>query len=175
MSSTQTIITIVVIAAVLAFRVYRQTREQRWPIDKMWISPLIFLAITLVFVAIDTQQYWLAPAAGIVGLAAGVGVGLYQGNHTTLRLDKPNKAVFIKVNPIGSLIFIAILLLRFGLRFSEMSGMTQAQLSSGVLPVVSPAEVLLGSGLLALAAGSILGLRLYVKRRFDEAPEQQAA
>ena len=175
MSSTQTIITIVVIVAVLAFRVYRQTREQRWLIDKMWIVPLIFLAITLVFVAIDTQQYRLAPLAAILGLAAGVGVGLYQGNHTTLRVDKTNKAVFIKVNPIGSLIFIVILLLRFSLRFSEMSVMTPAQLSSGALPAISPTEVMLGSGLLALAAGSILGLRWYVKSRYGAAPEQQAA
>jgi hypothetical protein len=175
MSTTQTIITIIVIAAILAFRVYRQTREQRWLIAKMWTVPLIFLAITLVIVGFDTTQYSLAPVAAVLGLAAGVGVGLYQGNHTTLRIDKPNKAVFIRVNPIGALIFVVILLLRFSLRFSEMSGMSPAQLSSGAMPVVPPAEVLLGSGLLALAAGSIFGLRWYVKGRFEAAPEQPAA
>jgi hypothetical protein len=159
---------------VLAFRVYRQTREQRWGIANMWIVPLIFLAVTIVVVALDTMQYRLAPVAAVLGLAAGFGVGLYQGNHTTLRVDKPNKAVFIKVNPIGALIFVGILLLRFSLRFSEMSGMTPQQLSSGAVPVVPPAEVLLGSGLLALAAGSIFGLRWYVKTRFDAAPDQPA-
>jgi len=174
MTSTQTIITIVLILAILAFRVYRQTREQRWPIGQLWISPLIFLAITVLIVAMDTLQNWIAIVAAIVGLGVGVGIGLYQGNHTTLRIDKPNKAVFIKVTPLGSMIFIGILLLRFGVRFSQMSGVTQQQLASGAVPAGSPAEVLLGSGLLALAAGSILGLRLFVLRRYEAAPDTAA-
>jgi len=53
---------------------------------------------------------------------------------------------------------------------SMMSGMTQAQLQSGALPPVSPLEAMLGSGLLALAAGTIIGLRWYVKTRYDAAP-----
>jgi len=171
MTSTQTIVTIVLVLAILAFRVYRQTKEQRWLIGKMWLVPLIFLAITIVIVVLDTVQYRLAVVAAVLGLAAGVGVGLYQGNHTTLRIDKPNKAVFIKVTPLGSMIFVGILLLRFGVRFSQMSGLTQQQLASGAVPVASPAEVLLGSGLLALAAGSVLGLRWFVLRRYESAQE----
>src|SRR5690348_14705757 len=86
MNSTQLLIFIAIIIALLAFRIYRSTREQRWHIQQMWILPAIFLVITIGYVALDTAQYRLAPLAAVVGLAAGLAVGMYQGNHTTLRI-----------------------------------------------------------------------------------------
>lgn len=167
MTITQTIIAVIVIGAILAFRIYRQTREQRWQIGSMWVVPGVFLLVTIVIIALDTVQNHLAPLMAILGAAAGVALGLYQGNHTTLRIDKPNRVVYIKVAPIGSLIFILIIVARIALRFAALSGQSQQALSSGALPVMSPTVVLIGSGLLALAAGTIAGLRLYVQRQYD--------
>src|ERR1700730_10743126 len=101
MTSTQTLVAILIVCAVVGLRVYRQSREQRWLVGRMWILPAMVLAVTVIAVGIDTTHSVLAPLAGVLGLAAGVGIGLYQVNHTTLRIDKPSKAVFIKVTPLG--------------------------------------------------------------------------
>lgn len=171
----QTVVIIAVVVVLLAYRVYRQTREQRWPMNKLWTSTIVFAIITVFLVYTDTAfGSKLAPLAAVAGAAIGVGIGLYQGNHTTLRVDKQGGAVFIKVTPIGAAIFIGILALRIGLRYlaGGMSG--QPDVTSGGMPVVPPLEALLGSGLLALALGSIAGLRWYVKRAYDAVPAANA-
>ena len=165
----QTIVGIVVVLAIIAFRVYRQTREQRWAIGRIWLMPGIFVAITVVIVALDTTQQVFAPLAAVAGLGLGIAIGMYQGNHTTLRVDKPSGSVFVRVTPIGSAIFLVVLALRIGLRFAFFGGVP-APTANGSVPALPPAEVLLGSGLLALAVGSIIGLRMYVKRAYDTAP-----
>ena len=170
MTQTQSLLIILVVIGLLAFRVYRQTREQRWLVARMWIIPILFLLVTAVVVVMDTRVDAFSVLAAVAGLAAGVGIGLYQGNHTTLRIDKANKAVFIRVTPLGSVIFVAIIAARFAIRFATIGAASTQQLSSGTMPAPSPLEALLGSGLLSLAAGAIVGLRLYVQRRYDEAP-----
>ena len=166
--NVQTIVGIVVILAIIAFRVYRQTKEQRWAIGRIWLMPGIFVALTVVIVAFDTTQQVFAPLAAVAGLGLGIAIGLYQGNHTTLRIDKPSGSVFVRVTPIGSAIFLAVLALRIGLRFALFGGIPAS--GNGNVPTLPPAEVLLGSGLLALAVGTIVGLRMYVKRAYDAAP-----
>jgi membrane associated rhomboid family serine protease len=98
-TTTQAILIGVFVIAALAFRVYRQTQERRWSIRGMWIAPLIFLAITIAVIVYDGMQTWIAPIAAVFGLAAGVGVGLYQGTHTTLRVDRPNKSIYVRTTP----------------------------------------------------------------------------
>src|SRR5215472_8310847 len=116
MNPTQTIIGIIIFILLIGFRIYRQTKEQRWAMSQIWITPGIFLAITVIIVAIDTTQQIFAPLAAVAGLGLGVAIGMYQGNHTTLRVDKSSRAVFVRITPLGSFIFIAVLLVRFGLR-----------------------------------------------------------
>jgi hypothetical protein len=166
-STTQTLVLVLVIAIVIGFRIYRQSREQRWRMGTLWVMPGIFLALTVVIVGLDTTQAIFAPVAGVAGLIAGFAIGLYQGNHTTLRIDKPNNVVFIKVTPIGTAIFMAIIVLRVGVGFATRG---QQDLTSGSIPVIPPFEVLISSLLLALAVGTIVGLRWYVKQRYDAAP-----
>ncbi|HEY7993987.1 MAG TPA: hypothetical protein VID24_07255 [Candidatus Eremiobacteraceae bacterium] len=167
----QTVVIIGVLVLLVGFRIYRQTREQRWPLGSMWVMPIIFILIVIIAVAGDTiSGSPLAPLAAIVGLAIGFGVGMYQGNHTTLRIDKPGKAVFVKVKPIGTAIFIGVLALRIGIRWVIGGAPGQAAVGANGLPVITPAEAIIGSGLLAVAVGSIIGLRWYVKRAYDEAP-----
>jgi hypothetical protein len=165
MSHSVAIITVVVIAAVLAFRIWRSTREQKWSVPGMWVLPSIFLLLTGVIVAIDVaSSVWVVPAS-VAGLAAGVGIGLYQGTHTTVRVDAPVRSVFIKISPLGNLIFLTVLVLRIGLRF-VLAPPTQAAApqSFASLP---PEAAIIGGALLALAAGMLFGLRIYVQRVYS--------
>ena len=136
----------------------------------MWVAPAVFALLTIVIVGFDTTQVHLAPLAAVVGLAAGVWVGLYQGTHTTVRVDKPNKAVFITVSPVGIVIFMAILVVRIGIRIATVGPMPQSAGAGSAIPPISPLEAMLSSGLLALAVGSLLGLRWYVQKSYDSVP-----
>jgi len=167
----QTLIIVGVIILLLGFRIYRSTQEQRWMLGSLWILPIIFILLTIFVVVGDTiAGSHFAPIAAVVGLGIGVGIGLYQGNHTTLRIDKPGKAVFIKQKPIGIAIFIGVLALRFAIRWVVGGAPGQSAVSANGVPVVTPLEAIIGSGLLALAVGTIVGLRWYVKQAYDAAP-----
>ena len=166
----QVVITIIIVCTLIVWRVYRQTREQQWPIGRMWVAPILFLVVTASITAMDATMQPLAIPAAIAGLVAGVALGLYQGTHTVLRVDKPGRAVFIKVTPIGSVIFIAVLVARIAIRSVSIGPALQQQAATGALPVMTLWEAMLGSGLLALAAGSVAGLRWYVQRAFDAVP-----
>lgn len=169
-STTQTIVIVAIVIALLVFRVIRQTRERRWSIRGMWAIAWVFVAIAAVIVALDTLQTPFAPLAAVAGLAAGIGVGFYQGSHTTLRPDKPNGSVFVRTTPIGSAIFLIVLALRIGLRLFVLGGMSPQAVQSGQVPQLPVGAMLLSSALLALAAGSVLGLRWYIQRAYDAAP-----
>lgn len=161
---------LVLVVALIVYRVYRQSREQRWAMSRLWMTPIIFALITIWSVYLDTvfgSMY--APFAAVAGAAVGFGIGMYQGNHTTVRVDKPGKAIFIKVTPIGIAIFLGVLALRFGIRFLA-GGFGPQQAAANGMPVITPVEAIVGSGLLAVALGSITGLRYYVKRAYDAAP-----
>src|SRR5579863_2187410 len=170
-STLETVIFIVVVVAAVAFRVYRQTREQRWKLSSLWVVPIIMLAVTVLIVAGDaTRTGAIAIVAALVGLAIGTGIGYYQGNHTTIRVDKSNRAVFIKIAPIGLALFFGILILRGVRVYAVMNSPEMRNAAPGTLPPMSPTEAMIGSGLMALAAGSVVGLRWFVQRAYDAAP-----
>jgi len=167
----QTVVVIGVFVLLIGFRIYRQTREQIWPLRRYWLSPVIYgLILALAVLPDSISGSPLSPLAAIVGLAIGFGVGMYQGNHTTLRIDKPGNAVFVKAKPIGTVIVVGVLALRIGLRWVIGGAPGQGPVGANGLPVITPAEAIIGSGLLAIAVGLIIGLRWYVKRAYDEAP-----
>lgn len=172
--SSQQIQSLIVIGAIillLGFRIYRSTREQRWTIGGMWVLPIIFLLLAIIVVVGDTMTgSRVAPLAAVIGLGIGFGIGLYQGNHTALRIDKPSKVVFIRQKPIGIAIFIGVLALRFAIRWIVGGAPGQPAVGANGVPVVTPVEAIIGSGLLAVAVGSIVGLRWYVKQAYDAAP-----
>jgi len=168
----QTAIIVGILILAVGFRIYRLNREQRWTLGGMWVVPIIFILIAVLATLGDTiSGSPFAPLAAAMGLGIGFGIGLYQGNHTTLRVDKPGKAVFVKVTPIGNAIFIAVLALRIAIRWVIGGAPGQGAVGSNGLPVITPAEALIGSALLALAVGSLLGLRWYVKQAYDAAPD----
>lgn len=167
----QLIVTIVIVVGLLAFRIYRQSREQRWKIGTLWAAPVVLTLVTVLVVAQDVKITALAVATALAGLAVGTAVGFYQGTHTRLRVDKPNKLVLVKIAPFGIALFVVIIGLRLVRAFSMLGSMNAQAIQSGAIPAVTPAEAMVGSGLLALAAGTVIGLRWYVQRAFDAAPE----
>lgn len=166
---TPTVIVFAVVIVLIAFRVYRQTREQRWSLVAMWVPAVIVLALSIVVVTIDARASALAPLAAIAGLAVGAAIGLYQGTHTTVRVEKNTRSLYVKISPIGTLIFVGVLALRFALRFATGGfAAPQSPHAGASIPALSPIAAITSSALLALAAGMVIGLRLYMLRRYAE-------
>jgi hypothetical protein len=161
------VITVLLVVGLLAFRIYRAAREQRWSITGMWVVPGIFLLVFAYLLTIDfASSVWVVPAA-IVGLAVGLGIGLYQGTHTTVRADHAAKVVYIKVSPIGNVIFFGVLALRVGMRFLFVPTSAFNNPHAGQTFVVPAEAAIISSALLALAFGMILGHRIYVQRVYN--------
>jgi|SRR5271165_5278172 len=164
------IIVVLVIIVVLGIRIWRSTREQRFQPGTMWVVPGIFAAFTLAFIVIERYTSPLDIALMLVALAIGVAIGMYQGTHTTVRVDHTAHAMFVKISPLGSLIFIGVLILRIAVRYvtGGMTAATAATTDPG-MPIPHTTAGLISLLLLVLAVGVIAGLRAYLQRVYDKA------
>lgn len=171
MNQTVLIVVIVIAVVIVGFRIYRLTGERRWLVGRMWIAPAILLVLVAVVVATDVRATPFVIVGAVLGLAAGVAIGLYQGTHTTVRVDKTTRSLYVKVSPIGMLIFFGVLALRLGLRYitGSFAPATSAT-SAPAIPTLLPLAAIAGGALLALAVGMVLGLRVYMQRRYNAAP-----
>jgi len=161
------LITIALIIVILGIRIMRMSKEQRFRPATMWIVPGIFALITIGVIAVDGLTSPLDIALMLVALAAGFGIGWYQGTHTTVRVDHSQHAMFVKISPLGGLIWIAVIVLRIGVR-DFTGGMTPAAASSDPIAAAAASSrgpaALISTLLLVLALGVIVGLRAYLQR-----------
>jgi len=168
-SNLSTLIVIGVFAVLIGIRLWRAAREQRFQPTTMWIAPGIFAAITLAWAIADRFTTPLDVVLLIASLAVGGAIGWYQGTHTSIRYDHAIHAMFVKISPIGSMIWIAVLALRFGVRYVTGGLATVPADPAGsahTLTANRPAD-LLGMLLLFVALGVIVGLRAYLQRAYS--------
>ena len=167
-SNVSTLIFILLFAVILGIRIWRSAREQRFKPATMWIVPGIFAAITVVWAIADGYTTPLDIVYFVVALAVGGVIGWYQGTHTTIRYDHAIHAMFVKISPLGSMIWIAVLALRFGVRYvtGGLAAATASTTSSPGLPPPSTAG-LISMALLFVALGVITGLRAYLQRAYN--------
>jgi energy-converting hydrogenase Eha subunit A len=163
---TQGIINILIAAAVLGLVIFRVSRERKFPIGSLWVFPAILVALGIFDIVMTGVSSPLDILYMVVAFAAGGAFGWYQGIHSTVRIDKAARCVFLKTSPIGIALFVAALAFRFGARY--MSGsFSSSAMDSGHL---SPAVALTSAITLIFAVGLITGLRFYVKQKYDETP-----
>lgn len=177
MSQNETTLLIVaVIIVAIGLRIWRATREQRFKIGSMWVAPAIFTLLTVWVLAVDRLTTLPDILLAVVALIAGGALGWYQGTHTTLRIDRTARVVFVKAKPIGALIFIAIIAPRLLIRTSSvLPAIQNGSLAAGSppMPLAGSLAGTISSLLLVLALGVILGLRAYILRKYQE-PEGPA-
>ena len=165
------LIFIAIIIIILAIRVVRMSREQRFQPRSMWILPAIFAVLTATLIVFDRLTSPLDVALMLAALAVGFGFGWYQGTHTTVRVDHSVHAMFVKISPVGSLIWIGVLALRFGVRYVTGPPMPAAATTTDPQAALAasahtPAG-LISTLLLVLAVGMIFGLRAYLQRVYQ--------
>lgn len=144
---------------------YRLSRERKIPVGSLWIWPGVIFFLAAADIVYERVVSPIDIVYMLLGVAAGVAFGWYQGIHSTVRVDKSVRAAFVKASPFGAVLFVAAIAFRSGARY--MTGGLSAPDSSGRL---SPEAALVSAIALMFAVGILFGLRLYVKRAYDDAP-----
>jgi hypothetical protein len=164
------IIIIAVVVVAVGVRIWRSTREQRFRPSSMWFVPILFAAYVVWLVVFEGYTRPLDIALMVLALAVGGAIGMYQGTHTTIRVDHAAHAMFVKISPLGTLIFISVVVLRIAVRYVT-GGFVPASAATTVpaVPIAHTAAGLISVLLLVLAVGVIAGLRVYLQRAYDRA------
>jgi predicted secreted protein len=177
MSQTETTwIFALFIVLIIGLRIWRASREQRIKLATMWVAPALFFLLTAWIVDVDGLTQPLNITLIALAVVLGGAIGMYQGNHTTVRIDRQAKVLYVKARPLGIAIFVAVIALRLFIRLpAAFSAAQNGSLGSGAVPLAPKGDLLslVSVLLLALALGGVAGLRLYLLRKF-QAPDAPA-
>lgn len=140
----------------VALRLWRGSRARKLKVEAMWIRPLIILVVLGLTIYADPPP--LAPLSAaivtltVVGLAAvaGFGFGWWRGRMVRISIDVETHALTSQQSPWALLIFIAIMAVRFGIRYALQGAHTV-----GGVPVA-----LIADGVTIFYGGNIAGLQL---------------
>jgi hypothetical protein len=114
-------ITAIIIAAILlvtALRIWRTTRERRMRVAFLWVGPLLVALAAAYLLVFDGLTSPVHIALALAVLVLGLGTGLYQGTHTTVRADRAAGFIYVKTKPIGAAIVAVVIAARLLLRSS---------------------------------------------------------
>ncbi len=130
-------ITLAIYAVVAVLLIRRYSRPMRISISRMWVGPVIFLAMTALAIWGEQQQMpmpvpliSLALAAGVV---LGIPLGMLRGMHTTVRATERPGVMHLGPSWIVAVIWLGAFAIRAGLRIAFMGTAYAAPLGDGLL------------------------------------------
>lgn len=139
----------------VAMIVLRNARERRLKVEQLWVSPLLFLALTGLMFANQPPPSPGLIALDVAALALGALGGWWRGRLTRITVDPATHALTSKTSPVGMLLILAI----FGLRYALRSFGAQ---TAGMLHVSALA---ITDALMLLAVGIVCTQRLEIALR----------
>ena len=92
------IIFVVAILLVIGIRIWRSSREQRFAPGSMWLIAAIFAAYVVWLIFAEGYIDPLDIGLMVIALGIGLAIGMYQGTHTTIRVDHTAHAMFVKIS-----------------------------------------------------------------------------
>ena len=138
---------LVVVGALIVFRLIRGSRPQTLKLKVLWIRPVLFAAVALTALAATPPALTLSGVAVLVlALMVGAALGWQRGKFTRITVDPATGGLTAQASPAGVMLLVAIVLLRIGLRGFMMQGQTIVGLSPNTL----------ADGLILVFAGMII-------------------
>jgi hypothetical protein len=141
---------LLIFVIILALVLYRSSRPQRTTVTRMWIYAgiLMVLGVLLLYgsMVLFHPPLWEIIAAIVIGLAAGIPLGLLRGHHTQVSTTDRHGVMQLGPSWQTALIYIAA----FGARFAIRAA----------LPPTSAIGNIVSDGLLFFAIG-IIGATYY--------------
>jgi Protein of unknown function (DUF1453) len=145
---------LIIVVAVLTIRL---VRPQRISVTRMWVTPIIFCALSAwaIYAAemINPAPPWEIAIGLIVGAAAGIPFGILRGIHTDVRpTDRPG-VMYLGSSWATIAIFGAAIALRYGAR--------------ALMPHRGSLSSVVGDGALAFAITFIATSYLSIYRKYE--------
>jgi hypothetical protein len=157
--TTTYLITFAVIALFMGFRIWRGSQARKLKVERMWIRPAIVLVVLGLSVASQPPTLDVITVVVLaILIAAGFALGMLRGRMVRVSIDPATHDLTSKQSPWGTLIFLAVMVVRTGARFvlrgeQEIAGM----------PVTDIID-----GLTLFYAGNVVGLQVDVWMRANK-------
>jgi Na+/H+ antiporter NhaC len=139
----------------VAMIVLRNARRRRLKVERLWIAPLVFLAITGLMFASQPPPSPAFLVVDVAALALGALAGWWRGRLTRIAVDPQTHALTSKTSPLGMLLILAIFAARYGLR--AFGAQTAGLLHVSVLEITD--------SLMLVAVGLVCAQRLEIALR----------
>lgn len=111
-----TLVPILVVFAVLALRMRRMSGTRTMQLKALWIRPAILFAVACVLVSTFPPHGLLQVLILVAAVGAGALLGWHQGKLMTITLHPEDGTLQVKASTLAIVIFMAVILLRIGLR-----------------------------------------------------------
>ena len=154
--TTTYFVTFLIVALIVALRIWRGSRERRLRVERLWIRPAIICAV-LGFSIYGQPLPMTAPIllALAVATLVGLAVGVYRGRMVKVSINVDTHIFTSKTSPWGTLIFLGRMVVRIGARFAlweshDIGGIT-------VNAIID--------GLTLFYAGNVIGMQIDVWMR----------
>lgn len=170
-SPSQGITQVFIYVIVAALLVYRLSRPQRLTTTRLFVMPILLLAMTAFAIwgnAMAAAQLGRAPApplgivlALVVGALAGIPLGILRGKHSEVRPTGRPGVMFVHSSPLIIIVWVAVFALRALLRY--------------LLPNAGPSAGMIGDGLLAFAVAALITSYVVIYQRYQALAQQPPA
>jgi hypothetical protein len=155
--SAEQLQTFAIYAALAAWLIFRYSRPMYIRVGRMWLGPVLFLAMTALAIYGEEQNPATAMAPAtialslIVGFLAGIPFGILRGMHTTVKATSKPGVMYLGPSWIVAAIWLGAFGARIGLRI--YFGHT-----AFALP--------LGDGLIAFAIGMLVTSYVAIYKKY---------
>ena len=153
----------VVIAGIVLFR---YTRPMKMSIARLFIAPVVFLALTVVSIwasqELNPAPAWAIAAAVVLGVVFGVPLGIGMSAHRIVRRTEKPHIMYVEPSWVTAVIWIGAFILRAVIRLLLPPGLV---------------ATVVGDGLVLFGISAIVASYFVIYRKFralDEAPAQEA-
>jgi hypothetical protein len=135
--------TALIYAVAIAIFVWRMARPQRMSVVRLWIMPIVLLALTGLSIWGSVQTAALAgqpPAPGwqvglglIAGAALGVPLGFLRGRHSEVRPTERPGVMYVHSSPLIIIVWLAAFVARVAVRAYLPHAQAGAELGGNAL------------------------------------------
>jgi ABC-type proline/glycine betaine transport system permease subunit len=155
--------TLIMYVVIAAFVLFRYSRPMKMSVVRLFVAPVIFLAMTVIAIWAGQQTQpapaWIIAAAVAIGIVFGVPLGLAMSAHRTVRRTEKPHVMYVDPSWITAAIWVGAFILRAAIRL--------------LLPV-SALGTIVGDGLLLFGISAVVTSYWVLYRKFralDEAPQ----
>lgn len=118
---------------VIAIVILRNARARTIKVERLWISPLIVMAMTIAAFSANPPPGLVGVVLDIAAVGVGALLGWWRGRASRFTVDPETHVVTSRVSPAGMLLILGIFALRYILRGALGGGASTLHLSAAEL------------------------------------------